>query len=202
MSLKGGLRRSFLVSGRGEFPGTPISPRKKELRMDRSRKRILQGLKIAIEAELTGHEFYKNAAKGTKDPKGKQTFSKMAQEEMGHFHYLRHQYRSVLETGGYDLSKKLEKRSGRRALGPIFSREIKSRIKSSHFEVSALSIGMKLEQDAMRFYRSCAEKAPSADVKVFYNELADWEEGHYQAFKNQLEMLKEEYFQANNFIPM
>jgi rubrerythrin len=191
-----------LLSDAERFHGTSISPRKKELRMDRSNKRILQGLKIAIEAELTGHEFYKNAAKSTKDPKGRETFSKMAQEEMGHFNYLRHQYRSVLETGGYDLSKKLEKRSSRHALGPIFSKEIKSRIKSSHFEVSALSIGMKLEQDAMKFYRSCAEKAQSADVKVFYNELADWEESHYQAFKNQLQMLKEEYFQANNFIPM
>jgi rubrerythrin len=170
--------------------------------MDRGKKRILEGLKIAIEAELTGHEFYKNAAKTTKDPKGKKTFSKMAQEEMGHFNYLRHQYQSVLEIGGYDLSKKLTKGSRKRAVGLIFSKEIKSRIKSSHFEVSALSIGMKLEQDAMKLYRSCARKTQSTDVKVFYNELADWEEGHYQAFKNQLEMLKEEYFQANNFVPM
>ncbi len=36
--------------------------------MDRQTEEILQGLKIAIEAELTGHEFYKNAAKNTADP--------------------------------------------------------------------------------------------------------------------------------------
>ena len=68
--------------------------------------------------------------------------------------------------------------------------------------MSALTIGMKLELDAMKFYRSCADKAHSQEAKQFYSELAKWEEGHYLEFEKQLEMLKEEYFQANNFVPM
>ena len=36
--------------------------------MDKQIEEILQGLKTAIEAELTGHELYKNAAKNTDDP--------------------------------------------------------------------------------------------------------------------------------------
>ena len=67
--------------------------------MDRKSKKILEGLKTAIEAEMTGHHFYKEAAKRTRDPKGKKTFSSMADEEMGHFNYLRHQYKSILENG-------------------------------------------------------------------------------------------------------
>jgi rubrerythrin len=170
--------------------------------MDKNTEEILQGLKTAIEAELTGHEFYKNAAKTTSDPVGKETFSRMAEEEMGHFYYLRHQYESVLEKGEYDLTKKLLKKDHTHAESPIFSDEIKRRVKDSHFEVSALTIGMKLELDAMRFYRTCAEKADSEDVKEFYNELADWEKDHYHAFEQQLDTLKEDYFQANNFVPM
>jgi rubrerythrin len=170
--------------------------------MDKNTEAILQGLKTAIEAELTGHEFYKNAAKTTSDPVGKETFSRMAEEEMGHFNYLRHQYESVLEKGEYDLTKKLLKKDHTHAENPIFSDEIKRRVKDSHFEVSALTIGMKLELDAMRFYRTCAEKADSEDVKEFYNELADWEKDHYHAFEQQLDTLKEDYFQANNFVPM
>ena len=34
------------------------------------------------------------------------------------------------------------------------------------------------------------------------HELADWEEDHYMAFQNQLNSLKDEYFIANNFVPM
>lgn len=60
---------------------------------------------------------------------------------------------------------------------------------------------MKLELDAMTFYRNCAKKATNPDAKAFFNDLAEWEQGHYQAFKNQLDMLKEEYFTANNFVP-
>jgi len=78
--------------------------------MDKKTEGILKGLKTAIEAELTGHEFYKNAAKTTSDPMGKETFSRMAEEEIGHFNYLRHQYESVLKKGAYDFSKKLLKK--------------------------------------------------------------------------------------------
>lgn len=167
--------------------------------MNKKQKEILEGLKTAMEAELTGHQFYKTAAKSTKDPKGKAAFLKMAEEEMGHFNDLRKQYQAVLETGDYDFVKKLTK--GKKTSGPIFSKEIITRIKNSHFEVSALSIGMKLELDAMNFYRTCAKKAANPDARAFYNRLADWEQGHYQAFKTQLDTLKDEYFTANNFVP-
>ena len=169
--------------------------------MNKKQKEILEGLKTAMEAELTGQQFYKAAAKSTKDPKGKAAFLKMADEEMGHFNALRKQYQSVLDTGHYDSAVKVAKGGGRKTSSPIFSKEIKKRIKNSHFEVSALNIGMKLELDAMTFYRTCAKKAKNPEAKAFYNELADWEQGHYRAFKDQLDMLKEEYFTANNFVP-
>ena len=163
---------------------------------------ILKGLKTAMEAELTGHEFYKNAAKAMRDTKAKETLAHMAEEEMNHFNHLRHQYRSVLENGDYDFSKKLGKKGSGRSGGPIFSDAIKGRIKDSHYEVSVLTIGMKLELEAIKYYRSCAQKAESDEAKKFFEELADWEEGHYRAFEKELEMMKEEYWQANNFVPM
>ena len=170
--------------------------------MTRQRERILDGLTTAMEAELIGHQFYKVASRNTKDPKGKTTFSSMAEEELGHFHFLRHQYRAIFDTGDYDFTRKLLKSPKKGASSPIFSKEIKKRIKSSHFEVSALSIGMKLEMEAFTFYRNCAKKATTPAAKKFYNELAEWEQSHYQAFKNQLDLLREEYFAANHFVPM
>ena len=168
--------------------------------MNKQTGKVLDGLKTAMEAELTGHQFYKAASKNTKDPKGKETFSRMADEEMGHFNYLRHQYLSILRSGKYDFTKKLLK--SRKESGPIFSKEIQNRIKTSHFEVSALTIGMKLEMEAAGFYRRCAAKAATPAAKKFYTELAEWEQGHYDSFKNQLELLKEEYYAANHFVPM
>jgi len=170
--------------------------------MNKQTETVLNGLKIAMEAELTGHQFYKAASKNTRDPKGKETFSRMAEEERGHFNSLRHQYESILKTGAYDFTRKRPKSHRKSGSDPIFSKEIRNRIKNSHFEVSALTIGMKLEMEAAGFYRKCAAKATTPAARKFYNELAEWEQGHYQAFKNQLDLLKEEYFAANNFVPM
>jgi rubrerythrin len=170
--------------------------------MKESKEEILTGLKTAIEAELTGYNFYKNAAQTTTDPQGCVAFLRLSEEEIGHFNYLRHQYKSVLDQGDYDFSRKLLKPAHKEAGNPIFSEAIKKRIKESHFEVSVLSIAMKLELDAANFYRSCAQKAQDPQARQFYNELADWEEEHFKAFEQQLDALKEEYFQANNFIPM
>lgn len=163
---------------------------------------ILDGLKSAMEAELTGFNFYKMAAENVTDPKAKETLAEMAQEEMGHFKYLQHQYRSVLEKGDYDFAKAFIRKTEDETESPIFSDAIKDRIKESHYEVSVLTIGMKLELEAMLFYRSCAEKAASGEAKAFYNELADWEQGHYKVFENALEMLKGDYWAANDFTPM
>lgn len=170
--------------------------------MEKRIKEILEGLKTAMEAELTGHAFYKNAAGNTTNPGGKETFSRMAEEEMAHFKYLRHQYKSVMEKGDYDRKEKLPKKGAQHSGSPIFSEEIKGRIKESHFEVAALTIGMKLELEAMKYYQSCAEKADLPEVKAFFRELAQWEEDHYRAFEEQLDRLKDDYFAANQFYPM
>ena len=170
--------------------------------MDKGNEEILKALKTAIEAELTGHEFYKNAAQTTDDPNGKATFKRMAEEEMKHFEYLRHQYRAVLEQGGYDFSKSLIGEPHEHGASPIFSEAMRARIKDSHYEVSALTIGMKLEFDAVKFYESCAQKAEDEKARELYQKLADWERAHYEAFEQELEALKEDYFEANQFFPM
>ena len=163
---------------------------------------MLEGLKTAMEAELTGHNFYKSAVKSVSDPRAKEALSEMAEDEMNHFQYLRHQYMSVLEKGDYDFTRKLLKDSQQRKENPIFSDAIKKRVKDSHYEVSVLTIGMKLELDAIHYYRGCAKKAGKEEAKRFFNELADWETSHYEAFEQALDSLKEEYWEANDFIPV
>ena len=163
---------------------------------------ILAALKKAMEAEMTGHHFYLNAAETTKDEQGKKTFFRLAKEELQHFNYLKKQYKSVLDSGSFDLSEPMEADSEARAGGPIFSAELRARIKKSHFEVSALGVGMQLELNAVNFYRQCANDADDSEVKEFFTGLVKWEQGHYNGFAEELETLKEEYWQANDFIPM
>lgn len=169
--------------------------------MDEKLERIIEGLKKAIEAEGDGHNFYMMAAMNTKDEKGREVFQMLAREELEHVKFLRSQYHSMLKTGTPDTSIKLPRRTELSGSSPIFSDGFKNRLKESHMEMSALSIGAQLELSAMNFYRSEAEAAEDPTVKAFYNELAEWEKGHYQALFDQLELLKEDYWAAGGFSP-
>ena len=162
----------------------------------------LDALKTAMEAELTGHNFYMNAARNVQDTRARETFLEMAEDEKHHFSYLRHQYASVLESGTYDFAREFIRADAARGENPIFSDAIKERIRECHYEISVLTIGLKLELDAIRFYRACAGKADTEEARKMYEALAEWEEGHCAAFERELESLKEDYWQANNFVPL
>ena len=170
--------------------------------MATSNEKIMAALRTAMEAEMTGHHFYNNAAATTKDLQGKETFKRLAKEELLHFNYLKKQYGSILKTGNFDFSTPLAADPDAKISGPIFSPQLKARIKQSHFEVSALSVGMQLELNAVNFYRQCAEESDNPEVKAFFNHLVKWEQGHYDGFAQELDNLKEDYWQANNFVPM
>ena len=67
--------------------------------------------------------------------------------------------------------------------------------------MSALSIGIQLELDAMNFYKAQADAAEDDVVRGFFHELAEWETGHYQALLTQQGELKEDYWAAGGFAP-
>lgn len=163
--------------------------------------RLAQGLLKAIKAERDGNSFYSMAAHASADPKAKEIFAQLAAEELDHMHFLTRHYDSVLKTGKPDHGARLGPRANLSGLSPIFSDGIKARIKDAHYEMSALSIGVQLEAEAMAFYRAEAEAADDPEVKRFYNELAEWEAGHYHALLGQQEELKEDYWSAGGFSP-
>jgi len=164
-------------------------------------KDLQNGLLKAIKGERDGHSFYLMAAQGSQDPKGKEIFETLAKEELDHMQFLMAQYNSILETGKPNLGVKLGPKLELEGMSPIFSDHLKTRIKEAHIEMSALSIGIQLELDAMKFYRSESEKADDPDIKNFYAQLAEWESGHYRALLSQQEELKEDYWSSGGFSP-
>ncbi len=169
--------------------------------MNESNRALAEGLKKAIQAERYGHDFYLMAAMSTSDPKGKQIFAVLAQEEAEHMQFLQAQYRSILETGLPDRTLNLGKQTDLSGMSPIFSDGLKERIKDANFEMTSLSIGIQLEHDAMEYYSSQAEAAEDQSIKKFYSQLADWEKGHYRALLRQQDELKEDYWGASGFSP-
>ena len=168
---------------------------------DENQKHVLEGLMKAMQAEREGHYFYKMAASATEDPKGREVFGRLADEEIGHFEFLRAQYKSILETGKIDVGAKLGQASDLSGKSPIFSQRLRDRIKDAHYEMTALSVAAQLERDAESHYRGEAAATADPAVKGFFLELAAWEARHYAAITAQQDELKEGYWADSGFAP-
>jgi len=170
--------------------------------MDSSMERIKEALKKAMQAENEGYHFYMMAALNIQDPKGKEVFQLLADDEKGHFQFLKDQYDAVEKTGKPDNTLSMGKWDKFSDSHPIFSQDIKNRVGSAHYEMTALSIGAQLEMSAVTFYKAEAKAASGAPViKAFLEELAEWETEHLRALQAQLDMLKEDYWHDGGFSP-
>ena len=161
-------------------------------------------LKDAIKVESDGYHFYKMAAEKTTDPKGKEIFESLASDEIEHMKALKKQYQLYQNEGKLDWQEKeFEKKSAfdPSSESPIFSDDFKERITDSHFEMTALSIGIMLEQNSIDFYRKSAEKSEDPQAKKLFSYLASWEGEHLRALIAQQNYLKEEYWTENRFFP-
>jgi len=164
-------------------------------------KALLQGLLEAMRAEHEGDHFYRMAARATENPKGREVLSQLALEEREHASFLKAQYDSILETGKVDGKRKLGEKTRLTGSNPIFSKDIRDRLKGAHSEMTNLSIGIQLEMGAMKHYEKLANQAEDPEVKAFFSELREWEAGHYKALLEQHDMLQEEYWADNGFAP-
>ncbi len=169
--------------------------------MDDVAKRLSAGLKKAIQAEVEGYHFYMMAASNTPDPMGRSVFTTLAEDEKDHARFLQMQYDAVQATGKVDAMLKLGPPPSRGGSSPIFSDKIRDRLGEAHYEMTALSVGIQLELSAQQFYRHEAEAAVDPAVKGFYEELAQWESGHYHALLAQQEDLQDDYWGKGSFSP-
>jgi rubrerythrin len=167
-----------------------------EARMD-----LKKAFAIAMKGEIEGRELYKMVSERTDDPQAKEVFTYLAQEEQKHFEALEKMYHSTLKGEEIEIPSLPRLVRFEDVESPIFSKDFKMRIGESHFEMSALSIALRLERDASDFYKQMAEESSISGLKKFFSGLAAWEEDHYRAIYKEIQFLEEEYYQKNNFSP-
>jgi len=160
---------------------------------------IAEALKSAVQTERDGYHFYMMAASSTEDAQGKQVFQTLAREEQEHARYLAAHYKALTETGKPDPSVRLGARAELSPENPIFSPALRARAAQAHYEMTALSVGMQLEQASVAFYRDLAAKAQDPGLVAFLEELASWEEGHLEALRRQHELLRDDYYADGGF---
>jgi len=163
--------------------------------------KIIQGLRIALQTELNGIEFYKMAAQRTEDEKGKKVFQMLADDELKHFNAIQEQLKSLVGTNKW-TNVDLNNISLFEGESPIFTDGLKDRVKGKHFEVTALSIGAQLEANSIDFYREMKEQSTDPVAEEMFSQLQQWEETHLNALTKQLDLIKEEYWNEQRFSPL
>jgi len=154
----------------------------------------------AVLTEQTGVQFYTVAAANTTDVKGREVFQQLARDETGHLQWLRRQYGHIVE--GRPLEEMDPQfHADLSGPSPIFSDDLRLRIGEAHWEMTALSVGLALEEATVIRYRRLAQAADQPEVRRFFDELAKWEESHAEALCRQSNLLKESYWDVARFAP-
>lgn len=150
----------------------------------------------AIQFEIEGHDFYKEAERRTKNIKGKALFGQLAKDETRHANLLSAQYNSLKGKGSWTPYEEL--------LGKIDPEELKkhrdvfrkplkgkTQIGKDTDDLGALRIAISQEEEAQAFYREAATKTDDPQGKILYSKLVEMEGKH-------LTILKAEYDSLSN----
>jgi rubrerythrin len=179
-------------------------PAKKKTKARKARKTaemsVAKGLAIAMQTELEGYEFYRMAAAKCHDGGAKRMFESLAKDEVEHQRILKKQYDSIMKGGDFMPPKK-PGRSRLKVKSPVFSKAFLASKKKKQFEMSALSVGVLLEQNAIEFYNRQGKQSKTPKAKRFFKELAAWEGEHLRALLAQKQFLQREIFAAAHFEP-
>jgi Fur family ferric uptake transcriptional regulator len=142
-------------------------------------------LRIAIATERSGLEFYARAARITKDPRGRQVFQNLAEEEKHHLSTLEQRYKRLLEQ-----DPQLESRPTflffKGAANGLFSRGADELRQNGVNDLEAYRIGIRCERGSHRFFKRYGERFEDSEGKQIFLEFAEEERDH-------LELLIREY---------
>ncbi|MDO4595165.1 MAG: 2-oxoacid:acceptor oxidoreductase family protein [Tissierellia bacterium] len=153
----------------------------------------LKMVEFAIDNEKEGINFYNLMVEKYKNSEAAPIFKTLAEQEEEHVKYLK-DLRDVLKgekENIHDLQKPEEN-----------DLDWGDANAENNLALSTFSIGMQLEEDAVKFYTKGAEKTENEKVKRLFNELVYWEKFHYDQLKGQYDLYKERWWSDQSFSPM
>jgi rubrerythrin len=146
----------------------------------------LKMLAAALEMEEKGEQYYRKAAKGSKNELGKKVFSMLALDEVVHLERIRKIYAALETDQAWSASwTKLPIRHLN--LGGVFQTLAKKygpEITTKSSDLKALEIGLTFEAKSVKFYLARLQKAADKIEKDFLTHMVEEERGHHQALSD------------------
>ena len=144
-------------------------------------------LKIALEAENSGVDFYRSAAESMTHTSGKETFLKIAEDEQKHLQGLQEEWNKLISNDKNLLKAPVFLHFDYEALKKIFPtrEELKTKYKNKLDEKRALLLAMEMEKESFHFFKEYAQRFNNTRGKEIFLKFAEEEEDHYRTIQKE-----------------
>ena len=155
--------------------------------MEEISKPVENAIKEAIRLEINGRNFFNHAAEITHNELGKKMFEKLAAEEMRHIEVFSELFTKILKEADWKKYVRDEELKGESTL----IEKLKERMRGAEgkSETQALSIGMELEENAIRFFQKAADEVEDPVAKEIFRNISEEEKFHYDLLQAQHDSL-------------
>ncbi len=160
--------------------------------METEQDKTMKALKIAIQMEVDGKEYYLKASEGSSSELGKKLLASLAAEEDIHRQKFEEIYDAIRNKKTWPKTD-FQPDGGKR-LRTIFARateEMGSNIKTLATELDVIQTAMDMENRGYDFYRSQGGNATHTAERDFYETLAAEEREHHLILLDYYEYLKD-----------
>ena len=146
-------------------------------------------LRIAVATERSGREFYSRAAALANDPRGREIFQRLAEDEQEHLRTLERRYAELVAS-----DPTLESRPTflffKGAAQGIFA-EGAEKLRGGVDDLRALLIGIRCERDSHKFFKKYGDRFEDSEGKQIFLEFAEEEREHRDLLIREYRALQE-----------
>lgn len=141
-------------------------------------------LKIALNLEKDGYDFYAAASANATDAKVKKIFLMLANEEKKHLNIIRNIQDGIIDPVSYFISDEavVEDYLRRIIETNVFKKadEIDKITEKIETDKDAIRLAMQAEKDSLDFFTKMAELTRDHDGQMAFRQLASYEEHHLE----------------------
>jgi rubrerythrin len=154
--------------------------------------KTLAGLKIAIQMEIDGKEYYLRTSKNSSNEPGKKLLMSLSVEEDSHRQKFENIYDTIQKKRGWPTTDfKPDRGKSLRTLFSTATKKKGAKVKSNDTELGVVQIAMDMENKTYDFYKRQSTSATHDAERRFYDMVAAEERGHNLVLLDYYEYLKD-----------
>ncbi len=155
-------------------------------------EKTLEGLRVAVQMEIDGKEFYLKASRESSNEMGRKLLESLSVEEDIHRQKFEQIYQALQQKKSWPSVKLESTRS--QHLKTLFAQqmeELGTGVTALTTELEAVNTAMDMENKTYDFYKARSRSATFAAEKDFYEAVAAEETVHHQILSDYYEYLKD-----------